>query len=194
MPHIVDSPPLLAAWLAGQLTPERIAHSQQVAATASELAVRFGADLERARLAGLVHDAARCLDATQLLKAATDSGIVVSSVERQAPVALLHGPVAAAFLPSAIGLTDAGILRAVAVHTTGAAPMSLLDRIIYLADYIEPGRPYAGAARARQAAQTSLEQALRIAFDESLSYLIAHGDAIHPLTIAARNALLLGEL
>lgn len=194
MTRIVDSPQSLDAWLKEQLTPHRLEHSQAVAVTAAELAGRYGGDPERARLAGLVHDAARCYSAERLLKAASDSGIVVSSVERQAPVALLHGPIAAVLLPDLIGLTDPGVLHAVAVHTTGCAAMSLLDRIIYLADYIEPGRPYAGSERARQAATRSLDEALRIAFDESLSYLITTGEPIHPLTVAARNALLLGEL
>lgn len=191
---LVDDRERLMEWLRRQLTPPRFAHSLSVADTAVELARRFGLDVERARLAGLVHDAARCFDAGQLLKMAADFGIVVSSLEEAAPVALLHGPVAAAWLPKETGLTDAAILRAVAVHTTGCPGMSPLDCIIYLADYIEPGRPYPGSARARRAAGRSLREALRIAFDESLNYLISTGAPIHPLTVQARNDLLLGRL
>lgn len=191
--RLIDDHPRLLAWLRCQLTPDRLAHSEAVATTAVELAQRYGADAERARLAGLVHDAARCFEAGQLLKMAADFGIVVSSLEKCAPVALLHGPVAAAWLPGETGLDDATVLHAIAVHTTGCPGMSLLDRIIYLADYIEPGRPYTGAVRARAAAWSSLRDALRIAFDESLSYLMARGEPIHPLTVEARNDLLLEQ-
>lgn len=182
----------LLEWLGKQLTPARLAHSVSMAGTAAELARRYGADAERAALAGLVHDAARCFAAGRLLKMAGEFGIVVSSLEKHAPVALLHGPVAAAWLPGQTGLDDAEILHAVAVHTTGCPRMTLLDRIIYLADYIEPGRQYPGSLRARAAASESLDAALRIAFDESLNYLLATGEPIHPLTVEARNDLLLG--
>lgn len=192
--NLVDDRGRLMEWLRRQLTPDRLAHSLAVSDTAVELARRFGLDVERARLAGLVHDAARCFDAGQLLKMAADFGIVVTSLEAAAPVALLHGPVAAAWLPGETGLTDAAVLHAVAVHTTGCPAMSALDCAIYLADYIEPGRPYPGSARARRAATYSLCEALRIAFDESLSYLLSTGAPIHHLTVEARNDLLLGRL
>jgi predicted HD superfamily hydrolase involved in NAD metabolism len=182
----------LIDWLKHQLTPDRLEHSLAVADVAAELAMRYGADGERARLAGLVHDAARCLDAGRLLKMASDFGIVVSSLEKSAPVALLHGPVAAAWLPGETGLDDATMLHAIAVHTTGCPGMTKFDAIIYLADYIEPGRPYSGSARARRAAGSSLTEALRVAFDESLNYLMSTGEPIHPLTVEARNDLLLG--
>lgn len=192
--RLADDYGRLQEWLSRQLTPDRFKHSLAVAETAVELSRRFGLDVERARLAGLIHDAARCFGAERLLKTAADFGIVVTSVEAAAPVALLHGPVAAAWLPGATGVTDAAVLHAVAVHTTGCPAMSALDCAIYLADYIEPGRPYAGSARARRAARDSLSDALRVAFDESLNYLLSVGAPIHPLTIAARNDLLLGRL
>jgi predicted HD superfamily hydrolase involved in NAD metabolism len=190
---LIDDRERLMEWLRSQLTPDRLEHSLAVAALAGELAEQYGADVGHAHLAGLVHDAARCFNAERLLKMASDFGIVVSSLEKSAPVALLHGPVAAAWLPEETGLDDALILHAIAVHTTGCPGMNLLDRIIYLADYIEPGRPYAGSARAREAARSSLTDALRIAFDESLNYLMSTGEPIHPLTVEARNDLLLGS-
>ena len=124
-----------------------------------------------------------------LLRAAAGFGLGIDPVEACEPL-LLHGKVGAALAHARFGLTDPDLLAAVAQHITGAPGMTRLAAIIFLADFIEPGRPYAASARARTAAQTDLGRALLITFDAVISYVVARGYLLHPRSLTARNELL----
>lgn len=176
-------------WLENRLTPSRLAHTRGVFSTALELAGRYGTDEEKAGLAAILHDAAKNLGAVQLLSLAEQEGIIVDIVEQQAPD-LLHGPVAAVLARRELTIADEDVLRAVAIHTTGAPGMSILDKVIYLADYIEPGRNFPGVLELRRTAARNLDQAVLQAMDGTLRHVIDRGLPIHPLTVAARNWLL----
>ena len=102
---------------------------------------------------------------------------------------MLHGRTAAAIAAAEYG-ADSEICEAIAFHTTGRAEMTLLDKIIYLADYIEDTRDFDGVERARELARDSLERALLYCFDSSLADLIARNKLIHADTVAARNWIL----
>jgi predicted HD superfamily hydrolase involved in NAD metabolism len=103
----------------------------------------------------------------------------------------LHAPVGAVIAHRDYGVDDPEVLAAIRWHTTGGPEMSLLDEIVFLADYIEPGRTFPGVDRLRALAAASLPEALLAAYDQTLGYLIAGGGLIHPATMEGRNALLM---
>ena len=163
------------ARLAG-MSEKRAAHARRVAGACAELAARFGADIESARLAGLLHDSCREWGPEALLAAATCHGIPVGPLEHAQPVALLHGPVAAAELAAA-GLDDAAA-RAIALHTVGGAGMTTLEKCLYLADFSEPGRVFPGVDEVRRLAETSLDDAVAEAARMSLAAVLRKGRGI----------------
>lgn len=179
----------IQAAVVARLSPARWAHTSAVAETAAVLARSHGADPGAAVLAGLLHDYAREMPSDRLLALAGTYGLEVDAIETQEPL-LLHGKVGAALARSELGVCDESILQAVATHITGAPGMSILSRIVFLADFIEPGRSYDSAALARAAAGEDLSRALLIAFDAIISYVLAAGYLLHPRTVAARNELL----
>lgn len=179
--------------LAMQLKPNRYRHSLGVMQTAAELAVRYGVSPMQAALAGLLHDCARIYEDSELIKRAREAGIAVDAIELAAPL-LLHAPLGAALAASRFGITDEAVLQAIRLHTTGGQRMSVLSQILYLADMIEPNRDYSNVETLRSAAERDLNEALLLAFNQSIQYVIARGQLLHPHTIQARNALLLGRL
>lgn len=184
-------------WLVSQITQlidgRRLSHSLGVRDSCEYLAVKYGADVQKARLAGLVHDCAKGLDDHQLVQQATLYGLDISYWQDY-DLSLLHGPVAAALARERLGITDAEILHAVAVHTTGCTDMNLLDLVLFVADYIEPGRTFEGVDRIRRAAEQSLELAALEGFATTIEHLLRTNRLIHPLTIHARNSLLMRSL
>lgn len=176
--------------LAQHLSKDRLEHTIGVSGTARQLADKYGANADKAELAGLLHDRARQMPSNNLLQLAQAFAIVVNDAERNNP-ALLHGPVGACLVASEFGIDDADILRAIRLHTTGGAGMTLLDKIIYLADYIEPNRSYPGVEKLRRLAAEDLDKALLAAYDQTLSYVIDNGWLIHPATVEGRNELLI---
>jgi len=179
--------------LSGRLKPFRVDHSVRVAETASELANLWGADAERAYLAGLLHDYARDESAKDLIDVAESRGLTVTDVDRFFPV-LLHAPVGAVLVREKLEVSDPQVLQAIASHTTGAPVMSLLDKIIYLADMVEPGRRYPGVEYIRRACYVDLHRALLAGMDSTLRYCLDQERPVHPVTIAARNNFLLEKL
>jgi predicted HD superfamily hydrolase involved in NAD metabolism len=171
--------------IAGRLSEKRREHSQRVAAEAADLALRFGAPPETAVIAGLLHDYCRELTDAETLAAAARYGLEVGPVEARRPKRILHGPVAAAEL-SAIGLS-ADICGAIARHTTGAAGMSVLEKCLYLADFCEPGREFAGLDEVRALARTSLDAAVAAAARITLLDLIGRRRGVVPDALALYN-------
>lgn len=176
--------------LSGKLTEKRYRHTLGVSAVAEQLARRYGVPTEKASLAGLLHDCAREFSTEELFVLANKRGMVFTEIERYTPV-LLHAWIGAELAAEKYGVADPEISRAIRLHTTGGAQMSKLDRIIYLADMIEPGRDFPAVASLRQLAERDLDQALLAAFDQSILYVIKKGQLIHPDTILARNEILL---
>lgn len=173
-----------------RLSPKRLTHSLGVSETAVRLAARYGANLDKARLAGLLHDCARDMPNNLLLQTAEANAIVLRDVERRAPM-LLHAPVGVIVARQDYGITDPEVLSAIRWHTTGGPDMSLLDYIVFFADYIEPWRSFPGVESLRALADRGLEEAVLAAYDQTLGHLMAERALIHPDTIEGRNALLL---
>lgn len=172
-----------------RLDEHRFRHTLGVVETSVQLAGRFGADPVKARAAALLHDVAKGYDRERLLKEAFEFGIVLSDIERRAP-ALIHAPLGAEVARREFGVDDPGVLAAIKYHTTGRAGMSRLERVVFLADYIEPGRVHPGVERVREAARDDLDRAVLLALDQTIVYLVDRGALIAPDAIAARNDLL----
>lgn len=141
------------------LTEKRFYHSQCVAQEAARLAQQYGADVEKARLAGILHDIMKDTPPEQQLKILQDSGILLTKTQRQNRK-LWHALAGAAYLQQTLQVKDGDIVEAVRCHTSGKKDMSLLEKVLFVADYISADREYPGVERMRQAAYRSLEEAI----------------------------------
>lgn len=166
-------------------------HSLGVAETAAALASHYGADRRRAYLAGLLHDYGKAYSREELCLKAERHGLQLDRItlgEKR----LLHAPVGAVLLCFEAGLKDYQILRAVADHTTGHEKMTLLGKVIYLADLVEPGRDYDGVGKLRHIAFKGLDAVLLAAVDQTIESVIRRGLLLHPRSVQFRNSLLAG--
>lgn len=177
----------MAAAVKKQMPAHRWEHTVGVIDTAKKLAVRFGASVEKAALAALLHDVAKYWPAETLKQTLRQHG-ADEWLAYDEP--LWHAPVGAIIAREQFGLTDPDVLNAIRYHTSGREQMSQLEKIVCLADVIEPGRNFPGIARIRQLAEHDLNQALIASFDATIRFLIARGKVIIPLTIMARNDLI----
>ena len=141
------------------LTDKRFFHSQCVAAEAARLAQRYGADVEKARLAGILHDIMKDTPPEQQLKILQDSGIILTKTQSRNRK-LWHSLSGAAYLRDKLGVADEEILSAVRCHTSGKGDMTLLEKVLFVADYISADRDYPGVEDMRLAADRSLEEAM----------------------------------
>lgn len=155
----------------GRLSAKRYGHTLRVAETAEDLARAHGLDPGRARLAALLHDAARELSPEEFLGLAGDWDLPVGEPERESPK-LLHGPVAAEMARRELGVEDGKVLEAIRTHTTGRPGMGPLSLVLYVADKIEPARDYPSVENLRRLAREDL----RGAAAESLRRTIAHNE------------------
>lgn len=123
-----------------RMDKERYWHTLGVAYTAACMAMRFGEDFERAYLAGLLHDCAKCSTDEEKLALAAEAGIPVNDIEQRSP-GLLHAPLGAYLAQKEFGIRDEEICSAIHYHTLGKPEMTTLEKIIFVADYVEPNRP-----------------------------------------------------
>lgn len=175
--------------LKSMISNERYNHSIGVQQTAIKLAAVYGADETKASIAGLVHDCAKGFSDYELIDAADKYGIETNDVTRSQP-GLLHGPVGSYVARGAFSIEDEEILHAIWYHTTGCKNMSLLDKIIYIADYIEPGRNFPGVDQLRKCAFHSINEAVLTALNNTIKYVINKNQLIDMLTVEARNYML----
>ncbi|HEY9765465.1 MAG TPA: bis(5'-nucleosyl)-tetraphosphatase (symmetrical) YqeK [Chroococcales cyanobacterium] len=177
-----------------RISPKRRAHCRRVAEEAECLALHFGLDSEKAALAGLLHDCAREIPPNRMLQIAHEKGITLYPLDEEKPTVRLHGLLAAEIAREELGIEDEEILKAISSHTLGSLDMTPLEQVIFLADWIEPGRTeHPGLAEVRELAYHSLALATRKAMDFTLLYLIEREEPIHPLAVEARNRLVMNE-
>lgn len=157
--------------LKNELKESRYEHSLNVSFICMALAMCYGIDLEKAKLAGILHDCAKCYSNEELIEKCQRHNIFLTDEERLAP-SVIHAIYGAWMAEHEYGITDSEILEAIRCHTTGKPEMSALDMIVYIADYIEPGREEEpGLSRIRRLAFQNLEQAMYEALACSLKYL-----------------------
>ena len=161
------------------LPAKRYQHSLRVARTAQELAQKWQLDPGKAYTAGLLHDLGRSLSDEELLAAARKWQINISPSDIANPT-LLHAPVGARLLREEWGITDKEILAAVSGHTIARAGMKPLEKVIFLADLLEPGRNDPDLHRLRSLAQKNLDQAMLITINRTLNWLKKNNRQIHP--------------
>jgi predicted HD superfamily hydrolase involved in NAD metabolism len=166
---------------------DRYAHSLRVARCADVLAQRHGLSAAKARLAGLLHDLARLYAPRQLIAECEARGFVIDGYERRHPV-LLHARLGAAIAREAFGVEDGEVLSAIEKHTTGAAEMSPLDCIVYLADSLEPKRTFVQRGELWQLAMRDLGAAMRELLLLNSRHHASKRGAVAPATLAAARS------
>lgn len=172
-----------------KLTPSRLYHSVCVAEQAEHLAKIFGSDTEKAYTAGLIHDIMRYESAEDMLKLIdSDKKHVLTDSERKITVTL-HAVAGEVYLRTVLGVTDEEILSAVRYHTTGKENMSLLEKIIYVADLTSADRNYPDVNEVRSMAETSLEKATLRGLSFTIESNAKQNRPIHIDTVKAYNYL-----
>ncbi|MCR5254388.1 MAG: bis(5'-nucleosyl)-tetraphosphatase (symmetrical) YqeK [Acetatifactor sp.] len=165
-----------------ELDEKRYEHTLGVSFTAAAMAMKYGVPIKSAQLAGLLHDCAKCLTGKQKLSICKKNDIPVSEFENNNPD-MLHGKVGAFIAATQYGVEDEDILNAITYHTTGRPGMSKLEKIIYIADYIEPGRkPLPDLDAIRNEAFSDLDGCLIHLLRSSLDYLHESGRPIDDMT------------
>lgn len=170
--------------LAARLCAASYSHCERTAATALRLAERFGVDPAAAELAGLLHDYARDEAPSELVGVAESLGVPFVALERENPF-LLHARVGAAMVRRELPEVGEAVLSAISVHTVGGVPMSALDKVVYLADMIEPGRDFPGLVGLRDACECEpLDECFRLAYGRTLRHLKEQERPVHPISDA----------
>ena len=169
------------------LKHKRIPHVLGTEQEAIRLAERYGADVEKARVAALLHDCTKKLEMTEQLALCRQYGIELDELEQKA-LKLLHAKTGAAIARDVYGVDDE-IYRAIWWHTTGHADMTLLEKIIYLADYIEPSRDFPGVNDLRNCVYEDLDKGLLMGLQMTIDEMTEMENPVHHATIEARDWL-----
>lgn len=177
---------MIVKYLKQNLSEDTFAHSLSVEKTAIKMARVFHMDEEKAALAGLIHDCAKSMSQEQLILCVNKYQIDEQGEYKAYPY-LLHGPVGAAIAKEKLGIYDDEILMAVKYHTTGRANMQPLEKLIYLADMVEPLREESEIEKVRELSFISLDRAIMEGLRQSIQYVMVTGRKLHPLSIEAWN-------
>lgn len=164
----------------------RYNHSLCVALEAQRLAEKYNCDLEKAYLAGLLHDITKNESSEFHLNYLNRFGIILSDVELKSPK-LWHAISGSVFVKNELKIDDEEIISAIRYHTTAKSNMSLLDKVIYVADFTSCDRNYPDVDVMREKAEKSLENAIIYAVSYTVNKLIKDKNPVHPDTIAAYN-------
>jgi len=175
--------------LKNRVSRERYLHTLGVKDTAIKLAELWEADKTKAETAALLHDIARDYDIKEIANACKKYGIEKDETEMAVPE-LLHGAIGENIAQYEFGINDREILDAIRYHTTGRKNMSILDKIIFIADMIEPGRNFPGVDNLRVTAFKDMNKAVLEGLNSTIRFVLNNGLVIHPRTIEARNNLI----
>jgi len=171
-----------------QMPDRRWQHTLGVVTSAIELAEKYGGDVKKAELAALLHDYAKAWPIDRQERVIREQNLPLELLDYDKE--LWHAHAGAWAVRAELGITDEEVLDAIRYHTSGRERMTLLDCIVCLADYIEPGRAYPGVDRIRSLAQHDLTEALIAGFNSTIAYLLETGKRVFPLTVIARNSLI----
>jgi predicted HD superfamily hydrolase involved in NAD metabolism len=175
--------------VAEQITEHRYVHTIGVMETAIQLAQHYGEDSKKAEIAAIFHDYAKFRPKEEMKQIIKEQKMPSQLLEHNSE--LWHAPVGAYLVKKEVGITDQDVLNAITYHTSGRPNMTLLEKIIYVADYIEPGRHFPGVEEVRELAQSNLEQALIKSLQNTIIFLLKKNQAVYPETIQTYNSLVL---
>ena len=168
------------------LSQKRFDHSIGVMEVAMKMAEHFGCDVEKARLAGLLHDCAKEIDKDDAVRLCDELGIELDD-EKRVQKGLIHADLGAEIMKREYGVSDKEIYNAVKYHTMGRADMTGLDKILYLADFIEPTRrEFEGLEKLRSLCFSDLDEAMLFAINLSISFVTGKGKTLHEQTIKTK--------
>lgn len=175
--------------LRGMISEDRFRHSLGVKETAVMLAQKYSVDIHKASTAGILHDCAKGFSNNELLRIAGECGIPINNIYKN-QAELLHGLVGAYIAQKEFLVNDRDILHAIKYHTTGCENMSILDKIIYIADYIEPGRCFPGVEDLRRLTFDDINGGVLAALESTIRHVLDKKQLLDILTIEARNFML----
>ncbi|MDN6640527.1 MAG: bis(5'-nucleosyl)-tetraphosphatase (symmetrical) YqeK [Tetragenococcus sp.] len=185
MEYNEDTRKTLLEKIQAAMSEKRFNHVLGVEKAALSLAEKYGGSKEKASIAALTHDYAKERSDDEFKQVILDYGYDLDLLNWNN--AIWHGLLGAKLVEKELGITDESILQAIRLHTTGAAQMTLLDKIIYVADYIEPGRDIPGVEKARAIAQEDLDEAVAYETKHTLAHLIDINAPVYPKTIETYN-------
>jgi predicted HD superfamily hydrolase involved in NAD metabolism len=170
-----------------EITEQRYLHTVRVMETALELSEKYGADMKKAELAAIFHDYAKFRPKDEMRKIIVEQKLDLQLLEHSSE--LWHAPVGAYLVEIEVGIRDPEILRAIKSHTSGRVGMTLLEKIIFLADYIEPGRNFPGVDEVRELANKDFEQAVIQSLVNTVQFLMKRKFKVFPETLHTYNWL-----
>lgn len=170
------------------LDEDRMNHSIRVAEVAAELACLYSEDIEKIKLAAILHDYAKNHPANELKRWIINSSLPKDLLFYHS--AIWHGPVGALMIKQKYGVHDRKVLHAIHHHTTGNPQMTDFDKIIFVADYIEPARDFPGLKHVRESAYNDLDQTTYFILRNMIEYLMTKNQTIYPSTFYAYNKIL----
>lgn len=166
-----------------KLKPGRFTHTLGVMYTASSLAMCYGENIEYALLAGLLHDCGKFCSVKEQLELCGEYNLILTESQKRMP-ALIHARLGAYLAEHEYHIKIPEVLSAITFHTTGKPKMTMLEKIVYISDYIEPGREaIPGLDEVRKAAFTDIDEAVVLSAGATVSYLENAGAAIDPMTV-----------
>lgn len=172
------------------LKPKRLQHSINVANCALKLSEIYNCDKEKAYLAGLIHDCAKYFTNDQVDSYVQKYNIKLDPLEID-NIALSHSVIGSFVIQDVFDIEDVDIINAVRYHTTGRENMSILEKIIFMADMIEEGRDFPGVDYLRELSfNGQLDKALITSFNNTIKFVIDNNQLIHPRSVKARNYLM----
>ncbi|KAB7708706.1 HD domain-containing protein [Bacillus aerolatus] len=170
-----------------QITEHRYVHTLGVVESAITLAERYGADVEKAEMAAIFHDYAKFRPKAEMAAIIEQQQMDPQLLSFHSE--LWHAPVGAFLVQKEAGIADEAILNAIKYHTSGRAGMTLLEKVIYAADYIEPGRHFPGVEEVRELAKNDLDAALIQALKNTIQFLMKRNEPVYPDTFHTYNDL-----
>ena len=180
----------ISDYIEKNLSEKRRIHTEGVRKTAVMLAEKYGEDVDKAEVAALCHDMYRGINIDLLNDYVNQLGLDKKYLDNPN---LAHGKIAAVMIKKEYGIDDQDIINAVSFHTTGRAGMSELEKIIYLADAIEPGRDYPSVNQLREAVDRGLNEALIMSLERTIEYVRQQGHFLDEDTLKARDYYLKEE-
>ena len=176
-------------YLKNNLKESRYVHTMGVVECAVKLAKLNNVDAVRAEAAALIHDAAKYMNIEKQKEIIKSHGYDIDEVMEESPQ-LLHGFTASILGKDMMGIEDDELLSSVRYHTTGKKNITTLEKIIYIADYIEPNRDFPGVDDLRKITFDNLDEGVLQGLSNSIIYVVKNGNMIHPLSLEARNYLI----